>query len=344
MRLIWRDNAWGCLVAGFILVSASTPAMASASSALEAVDQHVLDNRAQGVAHYIMGVSYDFSGRLEDAAAEYEASARLGVDAYQVHLRLGATFARMGLYPQAVAELKRAAEQNPRNLESRFFLALIYSAQKDFDSALHEYEAIMNGLPASDPRNAQVFFYLGQLYFSQNRATEAVEQFKKALALSPKDVDVMYLLGAYYLEVGRTGEAEKYFRDCIGVLPEHDACLNSLSYLLAVEQRNLDEARGYAEQALRLEPDNAAYLDTLGWVFYQQGRYPEALKELSKAVLMIKDAVVYDHMADTYFKLGEAESARKFWRMSLEEDRDQPKVREKLAALDQALSAEGPRK
>jgi tetratricopeptide (TPR) repeat protein len=114
---------------------------------------------------------------------------------------------------------------------------------------------------------------------------------------------------------------------------------NYLGYMWVDREVNLDEAGELIKKAVEADPDNAAYLDSLGWYYYKKGRYEEALKEISKATESLKeeDAVVYDHLADIYFKLSKPAEAFSYWQKSLALE-DNPKVREKLDAAKQKVT------
>ncbi len=94
---------------------------------------------------------------------------------------------------------------------------------------------------------------------------------------------------------------------------------------------HLDHARELIEKAVKAEPKNAAYLDSLGWVLYKLNRPKEALPYLLKALQFSEeeDATLYDHVGDIYAALGQTDKARDSWRKSLKlEASDQ--VRKKL--------------
>jgi tetratricopeptide (TPR) repeat protein len=93
----------------------------------------------------------------------------------------------------------------------------------------------------------------------------------------------------------------------------------------------LDKARELIEKAVKAEPKNAAYLDSLGWVLFKLNQPKQALEYILKAIELSKepDATVYDHLGDTYAALNQTEKAREAWRKSLDlEPSDQ--VRKKL--------------
>jgi len=94
---------------------------------------------------------------------------------------------------------------------------------------------------------------------------------------------------------------------------------------------NLERARELIEKALKLEPKNAAYLDSLGWVLYKLNQPQEALQYLLKAVELLDepDATVYDHLGDLYAALKEPEKAVEAWRKSLAVESNE-QVRKKI--------------
>jgi tetratricopeptide (TPR) repeat protein len=104
------------------------------------------------------------------------------------------------------------------------------------------------------------------------------------------------------------------------------------------------------QKALDSDPDNGAYLDSLGWVYYRQERFELAERFLLRSLEQFKtDPVVHSHLGDVYFKLGKNAQAKEHWQRSIEEwerspkaDRDPveiKKVRDKLAQLETRVSS-----
>ena len=84
-------------------------------------------------------------------------------------------------------------------------------------------------------------------------------------------------------------------------------------------------------QALALEPDNGYFIDSLGWAYYQQGRYVDALRELRRAVAKAKeDPVIFEHLGDAYAKNGLEEDALAAWEKSLSLDPNADGVKQKV--------------
>ena len=104
--------------------------------------------------------------------------------------------------------------------------------------------------------------------------------------------------------------------------------MNYLGYMWADINRNLDEAAKYIIRANELAPENAAYVDSLGWLHYRQGKHKEALTELQRAAELMKDepdSTIHEHIGDALQQLGKADEARAEWETSLRLLREQEK-------------------
>ena len=96
--------------------------------------------------------------------------------------------------------------------------------------------------------------------------------------------------------------------------------LNYLGYMLADRGVRLEEAVGYLKKALELDPQNGAYLDSLGWAYFKQGNYDLAEENLRKAVSkMSNDATLHEHLGDLYQKTGRLRQAAAHWERAIEE-------------------------
>ena len=107
--------------------------------------------------------------------------------------------------------------------------------------------------------------------------------------------------------------------------------MNYLGYSWADRGINLDKALELISKALKIRPDAAYIIDSLGWVYYRMGRYREALEWLLKAAeKMADDPTVLDHIGDTYEQLGKKELAIQYWYRALAADPGNPDISRKL--------------
>jgi tetratricopeptide (TPR) repeat protein len=150
---------------------------------------------------------------------------------------------------------------------------------------------------------------------------------------TPADrIDIRYALAGAYWGAKKTEQAEAELRAILDADPDHSGACNDLGYHLAEAGRNLDEAEKLIRNAIavdrlnrkksgKAELENAAYIDSLGWVLFRQGKLTEARAELERAAAMsdgTPDAGIWDHLGDVLFRSGEKEKAKTAWEKALD--------------------------
>ena len=130
------------------------------------------------------------------------------------------------------------------------------------------------------------------------------------------------------------------------------AASNYLGYMLADRGVRLEESVKYIQKALELEPNNGAYLDSLGWAYYKMNRFDQAANQLEKAARLISsDPTIHEHLGHTYLQLGKKREAQQLFERALKEwptavssdfDADQAaKLQKQLDELKTTLANEG---
>jgi len=184
-------------------------------------------------------------------------------------------------------------------------------------------------------------FYEGQLLGHLKRWREALNAMDISAGLAAR-YQPSFLTAEFYFQHGvvaeRAGEhdaAAQHFLSCLEMDDTHAAALNYLGYMWAERGVNLAEAEEFIRRALDQEPDSAAYLDSLGWVLYQQGRYHEALVPLERASQLsaaAPDATIEEHLGDVLQKLGRRNEAVKAWERAAALEEASQEVTAKLQA------------
>ena len=209
-----------------------------------------------------------------------------------------------------------------------FHLALALAELGDAEEALAAADKAI--LQAGDTERLVVRLRKVTVLKSLGHWDEAVKLGKKLLDEfdGPADRDrIRYALSGAYWGGKKYAEAEAELRGILDSDPDHAGASNDLGYRLADQGRNLDEAERLVRHAIAVdradrrqagnpEPESAAYLDSLAWVLFRKGKLMEARDLLEKVSAMADgagDAVVWDHLGDVCFRLGDKEQARKAW-------------------------------
>jgi len=177
---------------------------------------------------------------------------------------------------------------------------------------------------------------------SSERYERAVELFAQAEARALQVENGAELLTAQFhfsygnaLErTGRRAEAEERIETALREDPELAEAWNYLAYMWAERGEHLDKALRYVREALKRDPNNGAFLDTLGWIYFQQGRYHEAETELRRALagLPEEDPTVLDHLGDVAARLGREKDAVNYWSRAWVLESTNDTIRAKLEA------------
>ena len=184
------------------------------------------------------------------------------------------------------------------------------------------------------PQAGLLTYYHGVALSQIKNHDEAMRAFEKALVEagnSQPDLlnsDFYFDYGAAAEQAGQYVKATELFRKSIELDPANAArSYNYLGYMWVERSENLEEAGQFIRRALEMEPNNGAYIDSLGWLYFKQGKFEEALVELLRAAELIPepDSVVFEHIGDTCDKLGRNAEAVLYWQKAFQinpEDKD----------------------
>jgi len=231
---------------------------------------------------------------------------------------------------QALYHLHRTTELMPENDAAWRQLVQTY-----YIEGLYE-ETIEAGLRAEEfiPQDAFILFFVGGAYFLKDNKEEAARWLSAASELparAPFRSIIMATLGDAHASMDNWEAADDAYEEAILLDPDNDVALNNYAYYLSERETRLDKAKEMAKRALELNPENAAFLDTMGWVYFKLGDYEKA-HEYIRASIETGDASaeVLEHMGDVYDKLGDPDRAHYWWQKALEKDDTRTYLKERL--------------
>ncbi len=335
--------------------------------ALLVYQQIVTIDPNNSLAHYHLGVLYFDQKIYDKSAIEFNQVAKninddLSVSSY---FYLGAISEELKQFDQAIkyyqeslsvwdkvavkkADRKQDTEDIlPLRNGSYLHLGYIYLQQNKPKLALE----IMKKAVVADSDNLVFNYFLGIVYAELKDYDLAITFLKKALTLKTRhtlilnyasvepDLDELYFrIAVLYDQTKNFPACEENLKLAISYNSHNYQAFNYLGYSYADRSEKLPEAEQYIKKALVGEPDNGAYLDSLGWVYFRQQRYEESLACMQKALISLKDdPAVLEHIGDVYAALLDWETAEKFWRQALAGNPGNSSLKKKLTDNQQNL-------
>jgi len=148
-----------------------------------------------------------------------------------------------------------------------------------------------------------------QLLAAMERYPEALEYYDRVLAYRPDSEGVMLGRAELLLRMDRVDDSVAQYRAAVKRWPESALSLNALGYTLADRTDRYRDAEKYIKKAIKLDPDNPAIIDSLGWVLHKLGRNEEALVELERAYALFDDPEVAAHIVEVLAALDREDEA-----------------------------------
>ena len=301
--------------------------------------------------------------RLDDAKGEFAALLQQSPQDNDLRFSLALVCLEAEAWREAIVYLEELVERDSHVDAAHYNLARAYEALDEKNSALIEYSLVGPGndfLPAQ-ARQTQLLFdskrsaqaskrlsqartaqpdYAIQLYLIESEALASHDQYEQAwqvvqqaLEQFPDDLNLLYTRAMLAEKRDDLDLLEQDLRFILEREPDNSMALNALGYTLADRTTRYDEAKALIEQALRLDPQDPAILDSLGWVNYRLGNLDEAERLLRQALARFPDHEVAAHLGEVLWARGKQREARKVWANALKEQPDSTVLRSTLLRL-----------
>jgi tetratricopeptide (TPR) repeat protein len=237
---------------------------------------------------------------------------------------------------KAEENYRRALLLDSNGAEPYLLLSLVQIYREKPAEALQTLAAARTRFPTS----ARVAYVEAVAHRLAKDYSQALACFEQAETLA-QNGDADLLNAVFYMDwataqdqAKRSADAEATLKKALARFPNHDGVHNMLAYLWAVQGVRLQEALALSKNSLAQEPNNPAYLDTLGWIFYKMGRPREALPLLETALDFMRkqtgqvvDLEIQEHLGEVYQALGRRRDAATQWSQVLEKDPDNAKAK-----------------
>jgi tetratricopeptide (TPR) repeat protein len=252
-------------------------------------------------------------------------------------------------FAKVAANYEQSLLINPNHAGTYVRLAeLLLGTLKDPERAVKLLDEARRRFPGAP----EIVYYLAIAQREAKQSQQAVATFEEALHEAQVEEDAEFVNAKFYFNYGAAAEqaglydkAADLLRKSIALDPDNSAeSSNYLGYMWADHNMNLDEAETMIRRALQSDPNNASYLDSLGWVEFRKGQFDRALDNLLQAAKTAQreDPVVFEHIGDTYLKLNRMRDALEAWQKALSLDPKNKNLADKIQATKKTIGKDLP--
>ena len=250
--------------------------------------------------YLMLGIAKEMTGDLKGALSAYERSLEYYADNPAVLERISACLIKMERFEEAKAYLERLWEMTK---ETKYLI--------------------------------RIAILLDKLY-GPEESFKVLNVWKEKLESDPTG---LYYYAYFADRAGYYQTAENLLRKLVKISPSPDN-FNYLAYFLAQRGKDLEEALKYVDKALEEEPENPAFIDTKGWIFFKMGKYEKSCKLLKKALsLKPDDPVINEHVGECLFFKGNLVESVKYLQKALEGIEKDPSILKEEKGLDKRIKA-----
>ena len=270
--------------------------------------------------------TYKTANRLNEAKSTIESSRRLfGKDDLFADKQLIKFYRETGKKQEALQAVRAARTRFADDYSLLRLEASILTENGKVDEAAALIKSLIN---KKNPANLSPFYddfsnyiFISTLYSEAKRGKEAIETANQAFSAAKtedqRQIARLSLATAQQMS-GDFKLAEETLRGLLKQSPRNPIALNNLGYFLLERNEKFNEALDLIQQAVKIDPTNPSYLDSLGWAYFKLGKFDDAEKHLKNAArLAMSSATIYEHLGDVYHKQNKHDLAKSVWQKAL---------------------------
>jgi tetratricopeptide (TPR) repeat protein len=303
-----------------------------------------------------------------EARAQFSVLVEQNPSDYDLLYSLALLSMEVNLYAEARAYLQRLVLNGQKLDDAHYYLGFIDGQENRPTQAIEHYMQVRAGsnmmqalrnlteLMVRANRYDEVHTHLQNIRFrnadlntpllsveaniliDEKRYAEATTLLNSSVGAFPNNVDLLFLRSVLSQETNDLALMETDLRRIIQLQPQSPVAYNSLGYILADRTNRYQEAYELIRKANELSPNDPAIIDSLGWVQYKLGMYPEARTNLDKAYELFPDAEVAAHLGEVLWVMGDKSAATRVWRNALATQPDSEHIRSAMQRLNPAAS------
>lgn len=280
---------------------------------------------------YTLGLLSLESQRLDDAEKYMSRLVELNLREGEAQYYLGRIFEGKKQLDQAI-DWYRMVQVKEYRFDAQLRIAALLGATDRMSEAREHLNQMRKG---SQTNSALVRIYMteGEILSAAEQYAEAMEIYNTALKFSPGNIDLLFARGMVAERTNRLDILEADINAVLKLQPNNAHALNALGFTLADRTDRYEEAYDLLKRAVEIMPDNAAILDSFGWVNYRLGRYDVAIRLLRSALSRYYDSEIAAHLGEVLWVSGNRKEAKNVWNEALKKTPNDPRIQQVMQRL-----------
>ncbi len=271
---------------------------------------------------YTLGLLSLESQRMDDAEKYMMTLIELKQREGEAQYYLGRIFENRKQYDVAI-KWYGAVHVGDYRFDAQLRIADMLGLSERTDEAVEHLDLMLKG-SQFDGSLVRIYITKGELLRAARRYEESMEVFNTGLEIVPGNNDLLYSRALVAERLGRIDMLETDIQLILKTEPDNAHALNALGFTLADQTDRYEEAYAYIKRAIEINPDDAAIIDSWGWIHYRMGDYVKAIALLRKALLRFDDAEIASHLGEVLWVSGKQDEARSIWQEALKKFPDAP--------------------
>ena len=206
-------------------------------------------------------------------------------------------------------------------------VGITYYNLRNYDKAM---QVLDKGL-INNNNDYRLHYFKGLTYQRMGNEASASSELEKALDINSQDANLWITLAGSYNTLKMFDKSDAAYEKALSLDPENELALNNYAYNLSERNEKLSKALEMSKKSLTKNPNSSSFFDTLGWIYFQMGKFNDAKENIQKSVnINPKSSVVLEHLGDVFNALKDKENAVNFWKRALEFDPNNTTLKAKI--------------
>ena len=272
-----------------------------------------------GILHHASGDSVKGKNILRDLFDKKQLNAQYSLSLFEIYFDTKDNISAAKISDEIITSF-------PEDWRGYYSRSLVFMDEDEYKSAIN----ILDPISETFSNIFSIQYILGLCYSRIKMSDEAINFYNRALIIRPNSINVLHSIAILYDDIGEWVKSDKIYDQLIKNNPNDAQAYNNYAYSLVERNKDLQRALSYAKKAVKLEPENPSYLDTIGWAYYKMNDIKKARAFIEQSIEIEGDnSVVLEHLGDILMKSNDSAKALVLYKKAYGLDKENPQLKKK---------------